>query len=122
MRPTTQASLKILTPSFWHSRLAAMMKEMGVVKRSVNLESTKISPRLNSLEKKEVLEVDSIEEIAVVIAVAMRVKEGEEEKMPQSQTTCFLTKISQPCEQESWSMTLKIEEENCYKVLKDINE
>ncbi len=46
----------------------------------------------------EIREAGIVEADLVLVAATMRDLAVEEERMPQNQTTCFLTRISLPCE------------------------
>jgi hypothetical protein len=52
-------------------------------------------------EEVEIREAGIVEAALVLVVATMRDLAVEEERMPQDQTTCFLTRISLPCEQVS---------------------
>lgn len=52
-------------------------------------------------EEVEIREAEIVEPALVLVVATMRDLVVEEERMPQDQTTCFLTRISLPCEQVS---------------------
>jgi hypothetical protein len=52
-------------------------------------------------EEVEIREAGIVEAALVLVVATMRDLAVEEERMPQDQTTCFLTRISLPCEQAS---------------------
>lgn len=52
-------------------------------------------------EEVEIREAEIVEAALVLVVATMRDLAVEEERMPQDQTTCFLTRISLPCEQVS---------------------
>ena len=52
-------------------------------------------------EEVEIREAGIVKAALVLVVATMRDLAVEEERMPQDQTTCFLTRISLPCEQVS---------------------
>ena len=127
---------KIQTPSFSVSKLEAMMRAKIEEREEISMigiSSPRNSPLAQMVSSEEAVGSEEVEireagivEVALeLVAATMRDLEAEavmvlvvetkrdlaveEERMPQDLTTCFLTRISPPCEKVSLRLIQKIE-------------
>ena len=94
---------------------AEKREENSVTESSTHLMS-KVKKTMVSEAEEEASDVKEIvellEDLALEAEEAMKVDAEAEERMLPNKTTCYLTRISQPCEKGVRSMTRKIEMRN----------